>query len=121
MFTKRHEQELSEIKALIRDLGERFQQVVEQLARIQDAQDQLAAQGQTATGVGDADSVDAPELDGGTFGARAGAKKARRRTKEQRAGRAGKQAGRAGKRNGGGAPKRLPPAEPAVTSGSDEG
>ena len=52
MFTKQHEQELSEIKALTRELGERFEQVVEQLARIQEAQDQLAAQSQAATVTG---------------------------------------------------------------------
>jgi hypothetical protein len=139
MFTKRHEQELSEIKAATRELGERFQQVVEQLARIQEAQEQLAAQSQPATDAGTADSLEAPGLDGGTLGARPGAKKARRREasapgtsaagtkagkrriKAERGGRAGKQAGGgAGKRRDG-ARKRLPAAEPAVISDSDEG
>jgi hypothetical protein len=139
MFTKRHEQELSEIKALTRELGERFQQVVEQLARIQEAQEQLAAQSQPTTGTGNADSVEAPGLEGGTPGARPGAKKARRReasapdtpaagtkagkrrTKAGRAGRAGKQADGGAGKQAGGARKRHPPAEPAVISGSDEG
>ena len=91
MFTKQHEQELSEIKALTRELGERFEQVVEQLARIQEAQDQLAAQSQPATADGNA----APARD--TLGA--GTKAGKRRTKAHK-----RQARRE-----------------AVTPGSDEG
>lgn len=46
MFTKRHEQELVEIKSLTYELGERFREVQEQLERIKQNQDQLAAQAQ---------------------------------------------------------------------------
>jgi hypothetical protein len=43
MFTRRHEQELAEIKALTYELGPRFQEVLEQLERIRENQDQLAS------------------------------------------------------------------------------
>lgn len=44
MFSRRHEQELLEIKALTADLGERFQEILERLERIRETQDQLATQ-----------------------------------------------------------------------------
>jgi DNA anti-recombination protein RmuC len=131
MFTKRHEQELAEIKALAYELSQRFEQVVEQLGRIQEAQDQLAVQGQpaTATGTRKAGSRQAEALDDGTLELRAGAKKARRRQAPApdavaAGGKSGKRrtkAGGAGKRRDPGARKRLPPAESALSSGSDEG
>jgi hypothetical protein len=79
MFTKRHEQELAEIKALTHELGKRFEEIVEQLGRIQAAQDQLAAQRQPVTrdGLRGSEAVDA--LDGETTESKPRAKKARRR------------------------------------------
>lgn len=50
MFTKRHEQDLAEIKALTHELGQRFQEVLEELEQIKDAQAQLAVQDRQATG-----------------------------------------------------------------------
>jgi hypothetical protein len=44
MFTKRHEEELAEIKATTQQLAERFEEIVEQLERIKQNQDELAAQ-----------------------------------------------------------------------------
>ena len=49
MFTKRHEQELAEIKTLTLELGQRFQEVLKELESIKKAQDQLAARNQAAT------------------------------------------------------------------------
>jgi hypothetical protein len=134
MFTKRHEQELAEIKALTHELGKRFEEVVEQLGRIQAAQDQLAAQRQPATtdGVRNSGSEEVDALDGGTLESKPRAKKARRRqapTPDAVAagGKSGKRrtkatkAGGAGKRRDTGARKRLPPAESVLSSGSDEG
>ena len=43
MFTKRHEEELAEIKATTQQLAERFEEIVEQLGRIKQNQDELAA------------------------------------------------------------------------------
>jgi hypothetical protein len=50
MFTRRHEQELAEIKALTHELGQRFQEILEQLERIRENQERLSAQGQPAAG-----------------------------------------------------------------------
>lgn len=43
MFTKRHEQELAEIKATTHRLVERFEEILEQLQRIKQNQDELNA------------------------------------------------------------------------------
>ena len=43
MFTKRHEQELAEIKATTHELVQRFEEIVQQLERIKQNQDELAA------------------------------------------------------------------------------
>ena len=43
MFTKRHEQELAEIKATTHQLVGRFEEILEQLERIKQNQDKLAA------------------------------------------------------------------------------
>jgi hypothetical protein len=48
MFSRRHEQELLEIKALTADLGERFQEILERLERIRETQDELAAKDASA-------------------------------------------------------------------------
>jgi hypothetical protein len=50
MFTKRHEQELAEIKATTQQLTERFEEILEQLERIKQNQDQLAAATQSSGG-----------------------------------------------------------------------
>jgi hypothetical protein len=50
MFTKRHEQELAEIKATTQQLTERFEEILEQLERIKQNQDQLAATTQPSGG-----------------------------------------------------------------------
>lgn len=50
MFTKRHEQELIEIKALTYELDQRFQEILEELEHIKEAQAQLAAQDRQARG-----------------------------------------------------------------------
>jgi hypothetical protein len=50
MFTKRHEQELAEIKATTQQLSERFEGILEQLERIKQNQDQLAAATQSPGG-----------------------------------------------------------------------
>jgi hypothetical protein len=52
MFTERHEQELAEIKALTHQLRDSFEEIVEQLGRIQAAQDRLAAEGPPAAAPG---------------------------------------------------------------------
>jgi hypothetical protein len=134
MFTKRHEQELFEIKALTYELGQRVQEVVEQLGRIQEAQDHLAAQGQPATarGIGNGESAEVKTVDGGTRESTPGAKKARRRQSPTpdavaAGGTSGKRrtkgakGGGAGKGRGAGGRNRLPLAEPALSSDSDEG
>jgi len=59
MFTKRHEQELSEIKALTYELRVRFEEIVRELGRIQEAQDQLAAQAQAVAATGARESATA--------------------------------------------------------------
>ena len=41
MFTKRHEQEIAEIKGLTYELGARLEEIVEQLERIREVQEQL--------------------------------------------------------------------------------
>jgi hypothetical protein len=43
MFTKRHEQELAEIKALTYEVGQRCAEILEELERIKQAQTRLAA------------------------------------------------------------------------------
>jgi hypothetical protein len=42
MFSRRHEQELAEIKAMTHDLGLRFDHLMEQLEAVKETQDQLA-------------------------------------------------------------------------------
>jgi DNA anti-recombination protein RmuC len=132
MFTKRHEQELAEIKALIVEVGQSFQQVVERLERIQETQDQLAADQPAAAGKPTAGPAVVQLLDGAPESEDAGSKKARRRQPRAPAAdaadaKSGKRrtrapkAGGAGKRRDAGARKRVPPAEPALSSGSDEG
>lgn len=81
MFTKRHEQELSEIKTLTHDLNRRFQEIVEQLARIQEAQDQLAAERRAAAAVSTppARATGVRAVDGERTGRKSGGKRARRR------------------------------------------
>ena len=44
MFTKRHEQELAEIKATTNRLAQRFEEIVEQVERVKRNQEELAAQ-----------------------------------------------------------------------------
>ena len=39
MFTKRHEEQLAEIKALTYELGQRFDEILEELERIKKAQE----------------------------------------------------------------------------------
>jgi hypothetical protein len=46
MFTRRHERELAEIKALTFELGQRFEEVLEQLEDIKEGQERLATQNQ---------------------------------------------------------------------------
>ena len=41
VFTKRHEQEIAEIKGLTYELGARLEEIVEQLERIREVQEQL--------------------------------------------------------------------------------
>jgi hypothetical protein len=80
MFTKRHEQELAEIKALTYQLGERFQDVLEELEGIKEAQDQLAARGSKPTTAKRGGRDEAEAVDGGSPESEAaGAKRARRR------------------------------------------
>jgi hypothetical protein len=115
MFTKRHEQELSEIKALTYELGKQFEEIVEQLGRIQVAQERLAAQGQPgpAASTPDADSgADASPEEIRTV--RAGGKPGKPRSKVKRG---------AGKRHGAGAGgrQRLPLAESSPSPDSHEG
>jgi hypothetical protein len=43
MFTKRHEQELAEIKATTNRLAQRFEEIVEQVERVKRNQEELAA------------------------------------------------------------------------------
>jgi hypothetical protein len=50
MFTKRHEQELAEIKATMHQLEERFEAILGQLERIRENQDELAAQSEPTSG-----------------------------------------------------------------------
>jgi hypothetical protein len=50
MFTKQHEHELAEIKATTQQLTERFEEILQQLERIKQNQDQLAAAGQAPGG-----------------------------------------------------------------------
>jgi hypothetical protein len=144
MFTKRHEQELAEIKSLIVEVGQSFQQVLERLERIQETQDQLAGDQPTPTGEPKSSPATVQVLDGTPETESAGTKKARRRQSRTAAGgssgpKAGKRRARsggaagdaaeetpgdapegdgAGKRRGGA--KRRQPAELAPSSGSDE-
>jgi hypothetical protein len=105
MFTKRHEQELSEIKALTHDLNRRFQEIVEQLGRIQEAQDQLAA-GRSPAAPSTPPPHPAGVLDGEAAGAKPGGKKARRRQATPDAITGGKPAKQRTKARDGGAGKR---------------
>jgi hypothetical protein len=151
MFTKRHEQELAEIKALIHEVGQRFQEIVEQLERIQKAQEELAAREQppapvepTTVGEPKAAPAGVTVLDAAPE-PEPGARKARRRQSQGAAAvadaRSGKRRGAAkrgrattaaadddtlegdngGKRRAAGARKRRPRAERAPSAGSDEG
>jgi hypothetical protein len=132
MFTKRHEQELAEIKTLITDVGQRFQQVLEQLERIQETQDQLAADQPTATGEPKASPAVVQVLDATPESEDAGSKRARRRqarapaagaagAKSSKRGPKAPKGGGPGKRSDAGGRKRRQPAEPALSSGSDDG
>jgi hypothetical protein len=145
MFTKRHEQELAEIKALIVEVGQSFQQVVERLERMQETQDQLAADQPAAAREPAASPAVVQVLDGAPESEAAATKKARRRQsraaagdtttgpksgKRGKAGATAKEAagdapegGDSGKRRGGAKrrqPAELAPAEFAPSSGSDE-
>jgi hypothetical protein len=145
MFTKRHEQELAEIKSLIVEVGQSFQQLLDRLERIQETQDQLAADQLSPTGDSRPGPAVVQVLDGTPETESAGSKKARRRQSRtaasggsgpksgKRRARTGTEAGDAapeaagdapegsgtGKRRGAGA-KRRQPAEVAPGSGSDE-
>jgi hypothetical protein len=44
VFTRRHEQEIAEIKELTHELGARLEEILKQLERIKEAQDQLAGE-----------------------------------------------------------------------------
>src|SRR6266540_1951689 len=80
MFTRHHEQELAEIKALTYELGQRFQEVLEQLEDVKKALDQLGSQDELATtGKRKAGRVKAKAVDGTPGPMAAGAKKARSR------------------------------------------
>jgi hypothetical protein len=48
MFTRRHEHELAEIKALMYELGHGVQELQQRLERIEGAQDELASENQVA-------------------------------------------------------------------------
>jgi hypothetical protein len=96
MFTKRHEQELAEIKAMVHQLEQRFEAILEQLDGIKQNQDQLTAghtAGHTSSGgqkrKSERGRAKAPEADSPRSGG-AGAKKrrARKQRRSQAAGRA---------------------------------
>ena len=65
MFSKRHEQDLAEIKALTHELSRRHQEVLDRLRRVEDAQKRLLAasrsaaarEGEVANGDGDVETV----------------------------------------------------------------
>jgi hypothetical protein len=96
MFTKRHEQELAEIKALTQELGQRVQQILEQLEEGKGGQDELPKQ----------DGRGAQE---------AGAARANKRARKDRGqataagaggtGKQGRRTGKAGARNASAGPK----------------
>jgi hypothetical protein len=65
MFTKRHEQELAEIKALTYEIGQRFEEVLKELEGIKRAQDQLGSQESATAGTGDAGRSEVEATDGG--------------------------------------------------------
>jgi hypothetical protein len=145
MFTKRHEQELAEIKSLIIEVGQSFQQLLERLERIQETQDQLAADQPSPSDESKAGPAVVQVLDGTPETESAGSKKARRRQSRTAAAtgsgpKSGKRRARsggaargsaedtagdapagdgAGRRRGAGA-KRRQPAELASSSGSEE-
>jgi hypothetical protein len=87
MFTKRHEQELAEIKATTQQLTERFEEILAQLERIKQNQDQLAAATQSSGGQkrkaergrarADATQASSTEATGAGRAGRAGERKAR--------------------------------------------
>lgn len=77
MFTKRHEQELAEIKALTSEISTRFEDVLKELENIKKTQDQLAARGQPTAGKRGGGQAEA--ADGGSPETQAGAKRGRRR------------------------------------------
>jgi hypothetical protein len=131
MFTKRHEQELAEIKALTHEIGQRFEKVLKELESIKRAQDRLAAGDQPPTGRPGAGEAEPEETDGGapeTEGI--GSKRARRRQsvapvavaadakpgKRRKAGSGNSE----GRKRGGGRKKRQG-SEPAPSTGSEEG
>jgi len=74
VFTKRHEQELAEIKALTQELDRRMQQILEQLGDIQRAQGRPAPTKTTGTKKGRARQAPTPVVAAG------GAKSGKRRT-----------------------------------------
>ena len=89
-------QELAEIKALITEVGQSFQKVLEQLERIQGTQDQLAADQPTETGKPMGGPAVVQVLDGTPESDDAGSKKDRRRqSRAPAAGAAGAQVGQA--------------------------
>ena len=131
MLSRRREQELSEIKALTRSLSQRVEQILEQLSRIQEAQDQLMARTQAPAAGGDADGEGASIVDDGTLGARGVAKEARRReasghgnlaigTKTRKPRTKGRSGHRAAKQADGSGQEEVPPVESAAISRSDE-
>jgi hypothetical protein len=60
MFTRRHEQDLAEIKALAHELDRNVQQGLEQLKRIRATQDRLTARGQSRASSAAAESAAPP-------------------------------------------------------------
>jgi hypothetical protein len=78
MFTKRHEQELAEIKALTIELGQRCHEILEELGRIRDAQTRLAARDRAARSGGNGRGRGRAELARGAKAAPKAAKGAKK-------------------------------------------
>jgi hypothetical protein len=137
MFTKRHEQELAEIRALTYELGQRCNEILKELERIKDAQARLAARDRRVTpsdggrgGRGQAKPVDGAKRGPKGKAAKkprglqpaaqaAGAKQAKRRAAAADTPKTGADGAAAGKRRGGGARRRRQP-DLAPSSDSDE-
>ena len=110
MFTKRHEQELAEIKATTQQLSKSFEEILEQLERIKQNQDQLAAATHPPKGQkrkAERDTAQATEAD-------AGQASSTQATGEGRAGR--RQAGRKARAGGGRKRRRSRPGEDSVST-----